>query len=327
MYLLGFGAVESFASGTALSATAIGFALRLLQDAKMVKTQKGQLITAAAMIDDVLSLVVLAMLNAVTSTVTIWSLLQPLVATLMIFTLGWSIRSLLEKIVSSPSSAPYQAVMKFHGVSTVDQMPNTPTWVFISGFAALSLGLAWVSDLVQSTHLLGVFMAGLIFNTMPEAVKCWEECGITETILPWAVRLFFSASVGFSIPVREMFEVRAIKSGLMLTVAAFVGKYFSGWLAADFTTKSGFITCTQIGCAMIGRGELGFVIAGDAMMEGLLTDISYSSTVWALVLATLFGPILFRWSLSIGQKQYPDPEDKQIMFELEQNIDAISEKA
>jgi Kef-type K+ transport system membrane component KefB len=55
----GFSSIEAFASGTALSATAIGFALRLLQDLGMQNTPQGQLITAAALIDDVLSLIVL----------------------------------------------------------------------------------------------------------------------------------------------------------------------------------------------------------------------------------------------------------------------------
>ena len=48
---------------------------------------------------------------------------------------------------------------------------------------------------------------------------------------------------------------------------------------------------------MIGRGELGFVLAADAMAAGILPGRAYVATVWALVLATLLGPIAFRASL------------------------------
>jgi len=59
----GFGALESFAAGTVLCSTAIAFTVRLLQDNKLLKTHKGQLIIISAVIDDIISLVVLAVLN------------------------------------------------------------------------------------------------------------------------------------------------------------------------------------------------------------------------------------------------------------------------
>ena len=64
MLALGFDAVASIASGTALSSTAIGFTLRLMADLRVLETAQGQLITAAAMLDDVFSLVLLATLQA-----------------------------------------------------------------------------------------------------------------------------------------------------------------------------------------------------------------------------------------------------------------------
>mmetsp|Transcript_44881 Transcript_44881/g.117740 ORF Transcript_44881/g.117740 Transcript_44881/m.117740 type:complete len:109 (-) Transcript_44881:167-493(-) len=61
-----------------------------------------------------------------------------------------------------------------------------------------------------------------------------------------------------------------------------------------------WIAWTQVGCAMIGRGELGFVIAKEALDDGLLSSRAYCATVWALLLATLLGPIAFRLSLRLS---------------------------
>ena len=56
----------------------------------------------------------------------------------------------------------------------------------------------------------------------------------------------------------------------------------------------------QVGSAMVGRGELGFLLATESLEAGMLEQRAYCATVWALVLATLLGPIAFRLSLRVG---------------------------
>ena len=58
----------------------------------------------------------------------------------------------------------------------------------------------------------------------------------------------------------------------------------------------------QVGCAMVGRGELGFVLATESLEAGMLEQRAYCATVWALVLATLLGPVAFRLSLRVPQR-------------------------
>ena len=88
MVALGTGGLAAVAAGTALSSTAIGFTLRMMSDLHMLETPQGQLITAAAMLDDVFSLVLLAMLRALQPgddgqlRVQAWPLIRPLVASL-----------------------------------------------------------------------------------------------------------------------------------------------------------------------------------------------------------------------------------------------------
>ena len=86
MVALGTGGLAAVAAGTALSSTAIGFTLRMMSDLQLLETPQGQLITAAAMLDDVFSLVLLAMLRALQPAedgqlrVEAWPLVRPLVA-------------------------------------------------------------------------------------------------------------------------------------------------------------------------------------------------------------------------------------------------------
>ena len=53
---------------------------------------------------------------------------------------------------------------------------------------------------------------------------------------------------------------------------------------------------------MVGRGELGFVLATESLEAGMLEQRAYCATVWALVLATLLGPVAFRLSLRVPQR-------------------------
>ena len=85
--------------------------------------------------------------------------------------------------------------------------------------------------------------------------------------------------------------------------AAILGKWLSGaWgenLFADgrVAGKSYWGAFMRVGCAMIGRGELGFQLATSSLDAGIVTPKAYSATIWALLLATLIGPFAFRLAM------------------------------
>lgn len=289
MVLLGFQTIEAFASGTALSATAIGFALRLLQENGISQTPQGQLITAAAMIDDVLSLVVLAVLKAAHTEPSIWHFVRPVIASLGIFAVGCLLR--MVTVSSILNDVRYQK-----------SLSEVPLWQVLSCMATLALSLSFAADYLYSTTLLGTFMGGLICGAVPIAKVAWETSSLPDHIVPWAVRLFFAASVGFSIPVYALFNGPSLSYGLALTVAAFIGKFVSGIFG--MIPPDPYLSAIQVGCAMIGRGELGFMMASDSLESGLMGDTAFSATVWALTLATIGGPILFQQAIKNGPAMF-----------------------
>lgn len=111
----------------------------------------------------------------------------------------------------------------------------------------------------------------------------------------WGLRLFFAATVAFSVPSvyqdGGLLRVGPFWKGLVLTVAAIGGKLAVGVFAVPPLTLSSFL---KLGWAMNGRGEFSFLIAEEASDEGVLSAEDYSAVVWALLLSCLATPIAFR---------------------------------
>merc|ERR1711904_743559 len=103
---MGFGVMEGLACGSALASTGIGFTLSLLKDLDLLATPLGQLVAAAAMIDDVSSMVLLAILQGATSIVETgeadaMSMIKPVLASAGLFVASIIIRMLLVKAMAS----------------------------------------------------------------------------------------------------------------------------------------------------------------------------------------------------------------------------------
>merc|ERR1711959_450320 len=103
---MGFGVMEGLACGSALASTGIGFTLTLMRDLDLLSTPLGQLVAAAAMIDDVSSMVLLAILQGATSIVQTgeadaMAMIRPVIASFGLFIASIIIRMLLCKAMAS----------------------------------------------------------------------------------------------------------------------------------------------------------------------------------------------------------------------------------
>ena len=117
-------------------------------------------------------------------------------------------------------------------------------------------------------------------------------------ISAWSSRLFF-ATVGFSIPVSALFDTDALGYGALLTLLAVLSKVVTGVWA-------GTAVRWVVGWAMVGRGELGFVMAEEGYESGVTSRLTFSVTVWALLLATLLSPVALRYVLAQQRQQRKD---------------------
>ena len=342
MAALGADDLASVAAGTALSSTAIGFTLRLMTDLKLLETKQGQLITAAAMLDDVFSLVLLAMLKSLQPDeegdldVDAWLLIRPLVASGGVFVAGLLYAALTgraDAALRSSSSGgassdgeggadagAFTASKRLRGrIRDWLRSPAVTLATMLGGGVLLS----WAADAAYSSSLLGAFCAGTAFCFLPHARDSWAAS--VAPLQAWLSRLFFGATVAFEVPLGALVRAEAVGDGMAMTVAAIVGKFLSGAWAAPLFSRSGgggvggggggggcggrafWVAWLQVGCAMIGRGELGFVLATESLDAEMLDQRQYCATVWALLLATLLGPCAFRLSLLVPSTPPPSP--------------------
>jgi len=309
----GYGHMAALAAGTALSSTAIGFTVQVLNDNGILQDPLGQLIMAGAMLDDVISLVLLAVLTGLTSGdgIDAMTILTPLLASAGVMVVGYLLRAFFvcvdRKTGLTDRLTPEEVV----------QVERKRVLVYILSMLIGAIGIVWLADHIKSSYLLGAFMAGMLATTWPHFQETWDE--ICEPVLPWMCRCFFSCTVGFAVP------AAALTSGgpgliVATIVIAFISKFVTGFLATGVRDPKFLAYTFQVGTAMVGRGELGFVQIQAALKSGILgpiadpkTQAAFGAIVWALLAASLVGPVLFRLTLKMKPRGTTSAEDPFVM--------------
>merc|ERR1711943_184106 len=161
----------------------------------------------------------------------------------------------------------------------------------ILGIVTAGICFAVIADKIGSTHLLGCFLAGVVATSWKGFQEIWEP--MVEPILPWMTMAFFSCTVGFAVPVQAL---AAKDWGLVIAIVilAILSKVATGIFAGKPTDKGYGMKVLQVGAAMVGRGELGFMQISTAYKMGMVSLGVYGGTVWGLLVASISGPFMFR---------------------------------
>jgi Kef-type K+ transport system membrane component KefB len=315
MVAAGFDATTGVVAGTALSSTSIGMATRLMATFGELSTPLGALVCVAAMVDDVLSLVILAIISeglangsdsrssngskALTAaTPALVSVAVVIIAAILFRTVPSAISLVKSRTTRGDENAAFDAVV-------------------LASMLALTLGCTVGAGAVGSTHLLGAFAGGMAFASVDGARRVWERDA--SAVAAWTHSIFFLA-VGFHVPLTDMFvPLKGFGLGVGYAVPAIVGKLVTGFIVGADVRKA-FV----VGWAMVGRGELGFVMAGSAFRNGLLDSTAYVASVWALLVATLVSPIQMRAALRRWkEKEKADDEMIEERAGSDPNDDAL----
>merc|ERR1711998_612757 len=268
---------------------------------------------AGAMLDDVISLILLAMLGGMSSGdgIGAMTILTPLLASAGVMIVGYLMR------------ASFVCVDRKTGVTDrltpeeVVQVERKRVMAYIICMLLGAVGIVWVADHIESSYLLGAFMAGMIATTWPHFMDTWDE--LCEPVLPWLCRCFFACTVGFAVP------VQALASGgpgliIATIIIAIISKFITGFLATGCRDPKFMAYTMQVGTAMVGRGELGFVQIQMALSTGILgaensamTQAAYGAIVWALLIASLVGPVLFRLTLKMKPRSESSAEESFVV--------------
>ncbi len=292
-FVLGFGLsyfvfdlsllVSLFIGGT-LTATSIGITVRVLTDLKRQNEKEGQIVLGAAVLDDVLGVILLALLYEFSIGGGI-SLVNAGKVFLFV-TLFFLIAPVLAKLMAS-------LIRHFDGVS---ELPGLiPTSV-----VSLVLFFAWLADLIGAPELLGGFAAGLALSRrffLPFAVSLRTDAEFAQRIegqMRPIIHLFtpvFFVMVGLSLNFREIDWSSPFiwTFSLSLLLVAVLGK-----LAGAFLIKESLRLRSIIGLAMVPRGEVGLIFAELGRAGGIFDNEVYAAIVIVIALTTLLPPFAMK---------------------------------
>jgi Kef-type K+ transport system membrane component KefB len=261
--------------GAALTATSVGITARVLSDLGRLHEPESRIILGAAVIDDVIGLIILTVVAGMTrgDEVTL-----PGVAWIAGSAFGFLLVTLLVGRFIVPR------LVELAGQT---DLPGTRTILAL----ILAFGLAWLADRSGSAVIIGAFAAGLLIAPTPAAREI--EHGITE-IGHLFVPLFF-VTVGASVDLRAFNPLEArnhpiLLIGGLLIAAAVAGKFAAGYAAPWFRGRK-----AVIGVGMIPRGEVGLIFAQMGLSSGVFGVPLFSAVTLMVLVTTFLAPPLLRW--------------------------------
>jgi len=281
-FALGYGACRSLGlenlvaivAGATLTATSVGITARVLSDLGRLQEPESQIILGAAVIDDVIGLVILAVVGGLTQG-------QEITTLGVAQTTGIAFGFLAATLLLGRFVVP----LLIRSTSRVD-LPGTPTMIAIM----LAFGLAWLAAVAGSAMIIGAFAAGLLVRDTPQAHEI--ERGVAH-LGHFFVPIFF-VTVGAAVDVRvlnpldETNHQTLLIAGLLIA-AAVVGKFVAGYAPFWFAGNK-----KVIGVGMIPRGEVGLIFAQMGLASGVF-DLGLFSAVTLMVMVTTFmAPPLLR---------------------------------
>jgi len=277
--------LESLFIGGTLTATSIGITVRVLSDLKRQHSKEGQIVLGAAVLDDVMGVVLLALLYeySIGGGVSLINTGKVLVFVVAFFVLA-------------PMAAKLMSVV----IKRFDESSEIPGLIPTT-IVSLVLFFAWLAHSIGAPELLGGFAAGLALSRrffLPlgmalHADEAFAEC--IEIQMKPIVQLFtpiFFVMVGLSLNLREIdwssSFIWIFSSSLLVTAIA-------GKMIGALLLKEKWSTRWMIGTAMIPRGEVGLIFAELGRESNIFNNEIYAGMVIVIALTTILPPFVMKW--------------------------------
>jgi len=276
--------VALFIGGT-LTATSIGITVRVLSDLKRRHAIEGQVVLGAAVLDDILGVMLLALMYE--------------------FSIGGGVNlvntgKVLLFVATFFLLAPIAAKLISLIIRYFDEVSEIPGLIPTT-IEALVLFFAWLAHAVGAPELLGGFAAGLALSRrffLPFGIALRNDINFARRIeqqMKPVVHLFtpiFFVMVGLSLDLRAIDWSSSFiwLFSLFLLVIAVAGK-----LAGAFLIRERWPTRWMIGVAMVPRGEVGLIFAELGRISGIFNNEIYAGMIIVIALTTLLPPLFMKW--------------------------------
>ncbi|UZX15483.1 cation:proton antiporter [Thermus sp. PS18] len=264
---IGFATLPSLFLGTALVATSVGITARVLQELGVLSRPYARIILGAAVIDDVLGLIVLAVVNGVAKTgqVETGAILQLILLSVAFVGLAVALSPLFARL-------------------PLEKLPmGSPM-----GFAlALGIGMAALAASIGLAPIVGAFLGGMLLSEVREKYRLEEPVFAIESFL---APLFF-AMVGVRLELAALVSPATLVAGTVVTVIAILGKVLGGFLGS---LTQGVRSALTVGVGMAPRGEVGLIVAALGLAAGAVDEEEYAIVLFMVVFTTLFAPFALK---------------------------------
>jgi Na+:H+ antiporter len=275
--------------GAALAATSIGITARVLQDLGATQTREGQTILGAAILDDVLGLIVLAVIVGAVSAAAGHA--PPLTA-------GGVALIVLRAVLFVAAGAGLGHFLSGPIVRLAAWLKH-PEMLLVVGLS-LCFALAFLAEAIGLAAIVGAFAAGLLLDPYGEGTRTRQESAtLRELVHPIAVLFvpLFFVLIGIQVDLRSLVTSSSLWLGAGLVVAAIAGK-----LACALGVIDRQVDRLAVALGMIPRGEVGLIFAGvgtNLTLDGrpVLSQTVFSALVVMVLITTLLAPLGLRWRL------------------------------
>jgi Kef-type K+ transport system membrane component KefB len=274
--------------GATLTATSVGITARVLTDLRLMHRSESRIIIGAAVIDDVLGLVILAVVSGLAggAAVTAFGITRTFVVAV-----GFLVVAVMIGNYIAPKLFTLIDRMSVRGV------------LLVSAFS-FALLFAALADKAGSAMIIGSFAAGIVLSSTNQFDLIVERI---EPVADVFTPIFF-VSVGAAVnvnlfnPLSDVFNGTVIAVGAILFVIAVVGKVLAGYVVGWGAER---LNRLAIGIGMVPRGEVGLIFADIGRRAGILSAEAFSAILIMVIATTFVAPPLLKVFFKPGDDGAP----------------------
>ena len=272
--------------GAVLCATSVGITARVFKDLGKLQMKEAQIILGAAVIDDVLGLIVLAVVSGIVSAA---ELGQPMA-------LGAVVRLIVVALVFLGGTLVAGSFLVPRIMKQLSRL-RTSGMMLVSALV-FCFALAYLADLTGLAPIVGAFAAGLLledvhFRGFNEDVQIEDLIKPVSTFL---VPVFF-VLMGIQVRLESFANIPVLGLAAGLTLAAIAGKQICG-----FGVLEKNLDRLSVGVGMIPRGEVGLILASIGKNLKVVDDATFSAVVIMIIVTTLITPPILKLTLARKRK-------------------------
>ena len=259
--------IESLFLGAALVATSVGITARVLGSLGLLDTESARIILGAAIIDDILGLIILSVVSSFsTGSINYWTLFGTVglavAFTIFVATVGAKmITRLAPKINNLHMSKP-----------------------FFNAGLIFCLGLSFAAIYIGVAAIIGAFLAGMAMAEATEDNPKMHKlsAGVMEFLVP-----FFLVNIGMQLNLSIFRDMSVVLFAVVITLAAIVTKFVGCGIGALGIGKK---QAAQVGIGMVPRGEVGIVVAQIGLGLAAIGDKYFGAVLFMAIATTLIAP-------------------------------------